>query len=82
MSATVSYVEQPSGFRMTCTIGASTYSADLSGAFRSPYNPWVIQIRLADITTWDDGREIGDKDFRAIVEAIKAKPPGEYELVD
>ncbi|MRR51632.1 MAG: hypothetical protein EG825_12080 [Rhodocyclaceae bacterium] len=39
-------------------------------AFRSPYNPAVVQVRLGDITAWADGTVMTDLERRQVAKIV------------
>jgi hypothetical protein len=41
-----------------------------STAFRSPYNPAVVQVRLSDITTWADGRAMSELERHQVAQIV------------
>ena len=42
------------------------FRCSFSTAFRSPYNPAVVQVRLSNITTWVDGTAMTSLERRQV----------------
>lgn len=46
------------------------FRSSLSIAFRSPYNPAVVQVRLSDINSWADGTAMSELERRQVAQIV------------
>ncbi len=56
--------------RVTVTAGERRFSAEFHGTFRSPYNPYVLQVDFAALRHWDDGTPMTPAERRQVARKI------------
>jgi hypothetical protein len=77
--AKVDWSADDNGMTATVTLQGRLWTGTFFAQFRSPYSPWVIQLRRSYITNWTDGTAISTADRDALWAAVCAAATFEAE---
>jgi len=68
----VEWTQTEGGATMRWQCGARALAVEVSATFRSPYNPWVLQLRAADLR-WSDGAPLTVAERGALRRAVERR---------
>ena len=78
----VEWTQTEGGARLRWQWGARSLVVDVSATFRSPYNPWVLQLHTADLR-WVDGAPLTADERSALRRAIERRgAPTDWEWIE